>query len=429
LSLFKNLTTPFRIQKNDKYSKALDVPKDYSLSFDLTPTGVVKEWSSILHFSSINSIDNNSRMPAIWFAPRSLGLHVRVDTLTALSQGIWESPKLPINCKTKVTVQLKGRIMALFYNETSVSFATLPSKSISGRAALYVANPWYSPAKAIIGNIELNPITDFSFPFDLTSSFTLAPRFMGRYKVPLDYQLSFDLIPTGIEPGRGNILHFTSSGIVANSSQIPAIWFHPGTLKLYVRTDTQTLKDQGISDAPSLPLNAKTRITVEASDRVLTLYYNETSVAMVILPAVRIGGEAELFSSDSWNAPAKAIIGDIQLKAMNNSLNNVDLKTPFRLTRRYAGKVTVPPNYAITFDLTPKAIVSNWASIFHCSIGFEDLSRVPAVWFTPGGTQLHIRFSTKTNPDDGNHFINHRTGFLQGSSVECKDYYQNRSNW
>ena len=67
------------------------------------------------------------------------------------------------------------------------------------------------------------------------------------------------------------------------------------------------------------------------------------------------------------------------------------------------GTVNIPNgDYMMSFTLTPKGIVNDWSNLIHVTTGGNYPSfgmRAPGIWFTPGTTQLHIRFGDST---DGN---------------------------
>ena len=60
------------------------------------------------------------------------------------------------------------------------------------------------------------------------------------------------------------------------------------------------------------------------------------------------------------------------------------------------GTVNVEQDYTLSFDIIPKGTIGNWGSILHFTADRTDRSRMPAIWFTPGSTGLHVRTGDST---------------------------------
>jgi hypothetical protein len=69
-----------------------------------------------------------------------------------------------------------------------------------------------------------------------------------------------------------------------------------------------------------------------------------------------------------------------------------------------ANNVNMTQDYTLSFDITPKGTVNNWGSILHFTTG-QDYgtpgTRVPALFFNPGSTLLHVRFDTLSSVNGG----------------------------
>ena len=61
------------------------------------------------------------------------------------------------------------------------------------------------------------------------------------------------------------------------------------------------------------------------------------------------------------------------------------------------GTIDYAANFMLTFDITPKRIINNWASILHFTANGSDCcengSRQPGIWFIPGELGLHVRIN------------------------------------
>ena len=65
----------------------------------------------------------------------------------------------------------------------------------------------------------------------------------------------------------------------------------------------------------ALPLNSKTTVKVVAIGQDLKLFFNGTMDSSVRVSAPRISGDAYLYVSNPWYAPASATISPILLEA------------------------------------------------------------------------------------------------------------------
>lgn len=69
-----------------------------------------------------------------------------------------------------------------------------------------------------------------------------------------------------------------------------------------------------------------------------------------------------------------------------------------------AANVNMTQDYTLSFDITPTALVQSWGSILHFTTG-QDYgtpgTRVPAIFFNPGSTLLHVRFDTISSINGG----------------------------
>jgi hypothetical protein len=88
------------------------------------------------------------------------------------------------------------------------------------------------------------------------------------------------------------------------------------------------------------------------------------------------------------------------------------------------GMLLVQPDYRLTFDITPRATIGNFASIIHFTITNSDCcnpgDRAPGIWFNPGTVNLHIRIGDRT---DGNWGLDNIPGCVIGKTsriiLEC----------
>jgi len=118
----------------------------------------------------------------------------------------------------------------------------------------------------------------------------------------------------------------------------------------------------------SLPLNTTTIVRVEAVGQEVFLFLNNSFDTMASLSANRISGAATLFVSNPWQPPALATVGSIKMKSI--SALTVTAASVFngRLSKfAVYERTSVPANFALSFNITPSEISSEWTSIIHYS--------------------------------------------------------------
>jgi hypothetical protein len=136
------------------------VPQDFSLSFNLTPTGVIGDWASIFHCTANgeNNGGKGARNPGIWFNPGNTRLYVKVDSASSGLDGAGPDAttgNVPLNATTRVTVSFSGGSLRVFFNNTQDSTFQIPGARYFGLSSCYAGDPWYAPALALLGNVTL----------------------------------------------------------------------------------------------------------------------------------------------------------------------------------------------------------------------------------------------------------------------------------
>jgi hypothetical protein len=138
----------------------VNVTGNYILSFNITPRAINHgAWANIIHFTITGrDWDNNSRVPAIWFWPGSLRLHVRIGDI---GPGGWnwgqDSNHLPMNQKSSFRLECVDKKVTLTVNG-DVWNITQPGRRPTGNATIYAGNPWYPSANALLENLCYTPL-------------------------------------------------------------------------------------------------------------------------------------------------------------------------------------------------------------------------------------------------------------------------------
>ena len=134
------------------------VPANFSLSFNIKPTGNQSSWSNVIHLVGVGEKES---IAAVYFHPGSAKLMVtgRWANIFNWNECLNSTQSLPLITITNVRVEVLGPKSYLFLNNTY--HATMTSSSIkkdNQPAILYVSDPWIQNSKAEIDSIELKSI-------------------------------------------------------------------------------------------------------------------------------------------------------------------------------------------------------------------------------------------------------------------------------
>jgi hypothetical protein len=280
--------------------------------------GTISEWASIIHYTQDGeNYAAKSRIPAIWFWPNSLNLHIRFSTTDNHNDGLDISNPLPMNVNTIVRVEAIGNIVAVYFNNTLQGSAILKGSRIFGEALRYASDPWHAPAKVILENLDMQSISTFGY--SPQPNMPLSVSIPEKVFVPENYSLTFNIQPLGTISEWASIIHYTQDGEnYAAKSRIPAIWFWPNSLNLHIRFSTTDNHNDGLDISNPLPINVNTTVRVEAVGNRVAVYFNNTLQGSLIVKGSRIFGEAYLYASDPWSSPARAILDNLDIRSITS---------------------------------------------------------------------------------------------------------------
>jgi hypothetical protein len=67
-------------------------------------------------------------------------------------------------------------------------------------------------------------------------------------------------------------------------------------------------------------------------------------------------------------------------------------ETPIQINQTNVGYVNIPADFSLSFDITPKGIISESGSIIHLTGNGKDNSRLPGIWFLPNTNNMYIQY-------------------------------------
>jgi hypothetical protein len=143
--------------ENQVCQATVSVPKDYLLSFSVRPTNVSSSLTNIIHFSSQNKnfAEFGGRMPSIFVIPGSWRLAVRIGDKLQSDWG-FDTPTLPLNVFTKITISAISSDVKFYMNDSLVSSLRQPSERPFGKAFFFASNPWINPANGTLKEFSLS---------------------------------------------------------------------------------------------------------------------------------------------------------------------------------------------------------------------------------------------------------------------------------
>jgi hypothetical protein len=140
----------------NRHVKTMNLPKDFTLEFDLTLKGTVSGWGSVFHFTTgSDCCAHGSRIPAMWFRPNSKTFII-VDGNQ--KNGNAHSNHGSLTVGKKVSIRMVARKHSF---DTYVDGKKTGSLNRSGKdrrawknVKFYMADPWYPAANAQISQIK-----------------------------------------------------------------------------------------------------------------------------------------------------------------------------------------------------------------------------------------------------------------------------------
>jgi len=149
---------------NTVLASDINLPKDfdYTLSFDITPFGIVPEYSSIMRITNTTGMfwNRGDRNPFIAFSPGTTNIYIILGDDTADtynwgpgSQG-YTFPPLPLNKKSTVSISASGSMVVINVANTSQTYTQPTSRVYGSNYKLYASDNFFPPANASIENIR-----------------------------------------------------------------------------------------------------------------------------------------------------------------------------------------------------------------------------------------------------------------------------------
>jgi len=432
-----------------------DLPLDYTVGFTVTPRGIVGGWGNIIHVSATgnNCCNYGDRVPAVWFYPGNLRLHIRDGHTSEGNAGCDPEDQLVVDQATTVRLEINGFFLSVYYNdELKCEAARGDGRSLHDNARIWLSDDWHDAANAEVDDVYILPlaptegcIDNGACNFDATASaddgscqfpdagldcngdalyvdgvITMFPEAteltagdpIAVLNLPLDFSVQFSINPTASVGGWGNIIHFTTGGNCCGYGQrIPGVWFYPGNLRLHIRDGHGGDGNAGCDPDEQLPTNEWTTVRLDMTAGGMEVFYNAVSKCSAAGRDRTNFSGIQVYAADPWHDTAAASIRQLTVIAMDSGDVLVPgaqyfTASPMQLVQgTEMQSMDIPLDYEVVFTVTPAAAVGGWGNIIHitadggncCNYG----QRIPGVWFYPGNLRLHIRDGSTANGNDG----------------------------
>ena len=137
------------------------------------------------------------------------------------------------------------------------------------------------------------------------------------------FELNFDIMPTGRRDDWSNILHFTAHGNWGGEfDRIPAIFVHGKSTRLHVGMGRRGSPNDGVDPSKELPTGKTTRVTVRLQGDELKVFFDGQQVAsnsnyhgkVPALPSVQV------FASDPWFEASAARVANVWYLPLHSPL-------------------------------------------------------------------------------------------------------------
>jgi len=146
------------VDENDYDGTIAKPPTDYVLRFTIEPLGRVVGWTSIFHITKGDNMGNyGARVPAVFIKPATTELWVctaHEDNWGACHDS---NRELGLNTEYEFELRVVGTTSSTLLNGVVDSTLTVGGRPPLSDVKVYIGNPWYTAANAIISNVYFGP--------------------------------------------------------------------------------------------------------------------------------------------------------------------------------------------------------------------------------------------------------------------------------
>ena len=142
------------------------------------------------------------------------------------------------------------------------------------------------------------------------------------------FDVSFDIRPTGIVASWGSIIHLTRGQDNSQyGDRVPAVWFSPRTRRLHICSAINGKKNFCYNDHTDLPKTRFTKVRIfqkrtSKGQFIFTVVINSKIKKVIANKAPATFYNVKYFLGNPWSPPAKAIVKNVKIK-LSQSGNDI----------------------------------------------------------------------------------------------------------
>lgn len=144
-----------KLRRNRLGKARMSLPKDFSIEFSITLKGRVGGWGSVFHFTkSGNCCRHGMRIPAMWFRPNS-NKFIVVDGTTRNGNRHTNCGTISYNKRTQIKMRFGRKSGTVWVDGKQGCKLTRHDRKVWKNVKLYVADPWYPAANAVVTKLKM----------------------------------------------------------------------------------------------------------------------------------------------------------------------------------------------------------------------------------------------------------------------------------
>ena len=322
ITMFPDLTV-LVAQAEGSPLAVINLPLDYAVQFEFTPTAAAGGWANIIHFTADggNCCAYGQRIPGVWFYGGTTRLHIRDGSTANGNDGCDPAEQLAIGATTTVRIQMVDGGVEVMYDGISKCTSAARTRASFNGIMVYACDPWHEVAAGSIQNLQVIAMDTGDTLVPGATYFTASPMLMVQgtelvaVDIPLDYDISFTIKPSANAGGWANIIHITADGgnCCGYGQRIPGIWFYGGGTRLHIRDGSTADGNDGCDPAEHLALNTDTTVLLEIRPTGIEVFYDTVSKCTGARGGRTEFPNARVFAPDPWHEAAQGTIDDFYL--------------------------------------------------------------------------------------------------------------------
>jgi hypothetical protein len=119
---------------------------------------------------------------------------------------------------------------------------------------------------------------------------------------------------------------------------------------LSIRFSGTGYTDAGFNNI-NIPADGTSQTQINAIGLQVEVLLNSTLTNSMNLIGARTMGESVLYISNPWSKPANALVANVRMIPILTSMADPLMKTALQLTPLVMGKVSIPANFSLSFNL------------------------------------------------------------------------------